>query len=113
MILLFLIVWGLFAGWIANLILGGGMRPDNWGRLLVAGVVRSFVGGLLSNLLADDGAGPAPVGTGGVGRGRGDRAGRRALVVEPDGVSRLGRPAEQAAPAWTVRWRRCCGPRGW
>ena len=55
MILLFLIVWGLFAGWIANLILGGGMRPDNWGRLLVAGVVRSFVGGLLSNLLAGDG----------------------------------------------------------
>ncbi|HET6775304.1 MAG TPA: GlsB/YeaQ/YmgE family stress response membrane protein [Acidimicrobiales bacterium] len=62
MILLFLIVWGLFAGWIANLILGGGMRPDNWGRLLVAGVVGSFVGGLLSSLLAGDGLALRPSG---------------------------------------------------
>jgi len=36
-ILLFLLVWGLFAGWIANLILGGGTRPDDWGILLLAG----------------------------------------------------------------------------
>jgi uncharacterized membrane protein YeaQ/YmgE (transglycosylase-associated protein family) len=61
-ILLFLIVWGLFAGWIANLILGGGMRPDDWGRLLVAGVVGSFVGGLLSNLLSGDGLALRPAG---------------------------------------------------
>ena len=55
MILLFLLVWGLFAGWIANLILGGGARPDDWGILLLAGVVGSFIGGLLASLLAGDG----------------------------------------------------------
>ena len=55
MILLFLLVWGLFAGWIANLILGGGARPDDWGVLLLAGVVGSFIGGLLASLLAGDG----------------------------------------------------------
>jgi uncharacterized membrane protein YeaQ/YmgE (transglycosylase-associated protein family) len=54
-ILLFLLVWGLFAGWLANLILGGGARPDDWGILLLAGVVGSFIGGLLFSLLAGDG----------------------------------------------------------
>lgn len=62
MLVLFLIVWGLFAGWLANLILGGGMRPDDWGRLLVAGVAGSFVGGLVSSLLAGDGLALRPTG---------------------------------------------------
>ena len=62
MILLFLLVWGLFAGWIANLILGGGARPDDWGILLLAGVVGSFIGGLLASLLAGDGLDLQPSG---------------------------------------------------
>lgn len=55
MIFLFILVWGLFAGWIANIILGGGARPENWGPLLVAGLVGSFVGGLILSLLFGDG----------------------------------------------------------
>ena len=53
--ILFLIVLGMAAGWAANLILGGGRRPRDWGELIVAGLVGSFVGGLLANLLAGNG----------------------------------------------------------
>ncbi len=55
MILLFILVWGMFVGWIANLILGGGSRPADWGPLLVAGLLGSFVGGLILSLLSGDG----------------------------------------------------------
>jgi uncharacterized membrane protein YeaQ/YmgE (transglycosylase-associated protein family) len=61
-ILLALLLWGLVAGWLANLLLGGGMRSDNWAELLVAGLVGSFVGGLLVNLLAGDGLALRPSG---------------------------------------------------
>lgn len=62
MILLALLLWGLFAGWIANIILGGGSRPADWTPLLVAGLAGSFVGGLLLNLLTGDGFDIAPSG---------------------------------------------------
>ncbi|MBX3284249.1 MAG: GlsB/YeaQ/YmgE family stress response membrane protein [Actinobacteria bacterium] len=55
MILLFILVWGMFVGWIANLILGGGSRPAEWGPLLVAGLLGSLVGGLVFSLLSGDG----------------------------------------------------------
>lgn len=55
MILLFILVWGMFVGWIANLILGGGSRPAEWGPLLVAGLLGSFVGGLVFSLISGDG----------------------------------------------------------
>lgn len=55
MILLFILVWGLFAGWIANIILGGGSQPADWGPLLVAGLLGSFVGGMILSLLSGDG----------------------------------------------------------
>ena len=35
-ILLFILVWGMFAGWLANIILGGGSRSKDCGPLLVA-----------------------------------------------------------------------------
>ena len=54
MILLFILVWGMFVGWIANLILGGGSRPAEWGPLLVAGLLGSFVGGLVFSLISGD-----------------------------------------------------------
>lgn len=40
-------------GWLAQLVLGMGSRPD--AQSLIAGVVGSFVGGLLSSLIAGDG----------------------------------------------------------
>jgi uncharacterized membrane protein YeaQ/YmgE (transglycosylase-associated protein family) len=54
-IILFILVWGMAAGWVANLILGGGGRPDNWAPLLIAGLVGSFVGGLIFSLISGDG----------------------------------------------------------
>ncbi len=62
MLILFIIVFGMVAGWVANLILGGGKRPKSWGELLVAGLAGSFVGGLLSSLLSDDGIAIRPSG---------------------------------------------------
>ena len=53
-LLLGIIVWGLFAGWLAHLILYRGTDPD-WGRLLIAGLIGSFVGGLIASLIAGDG----------------------------------------------------------
>lgn len=62
MILLALLVWGLFAGWLAHLLLGRGSRPNDWGTVLVAGLAGSFVGGLLLNLLAGEGLALKPSG---------------------------------------------------
>jgi uncharacterized membrane protein YeaQ/YmgE (transglycosylase-associated protein family) len=59
MIILFIIVFGMAAGWIAQMILGGG---GSWGEALGAGLVGSFVGGLLASLLAGDGLAFSPSG---------------------------------------------------
>lgn len=53
MLILGLLVFGLFVGWLAGIILGEGTRPN--ARSLVAGLVGSFVGGLLISLIAGDG----------------------------------------------------------
>jgi uncharacterized membrane protein YeaQ/YmgE (transglycosylase-associated protein family) len=55
-LILGIIVFGMGIGWIAQLILGR-TRPGrrNWGQAIVAGLVGSFVGGLLVSLLAGDG----------------------------------------------------------
>lgn len=55
MLILALIVFGLAAGWLAQLILGRGMFGVDWTMAMVAGVVGSFVGGLLVSLLSGDG----------------------------------------------------------
>jgi uncharacterized membrane protein YeaQ/YmgE (transglycosylase-associated protein family) len=52
-ILLYLLVWGLFCGWLANIILGRGSRPAEWWPLLVAGLAGSLVGGTLLNLIVE------------------------------------------------------------
>ena len=54
MILLFILVWGMFAGWIAHLLIARN-QPINWAVLLVVGLAGSFVGGLLISLLSGDG----------------------------------------------------------
>ena len=52
MLILFIIVFGMAVGWVAQLILG---RQTNWAEAFVAGVVGSFVGGLIASLIAGDG----------------------------------------------------------
>ena len=52
MLILVIIVIGMAAGWVAQLILG---RGTNWGEALVAGLIGSVVGGLLASLIAGDG----------------------------------------------------------
>jgi len=53
LLILTLIVFGMFCGWLAGLLLGRGSQLD--GRALIAGLVGSFVGGLLASLIAGDG----------------------------------------------------------
>jgi uncharacterized membrane protein YeaQ/YmgE (transglycosylase-associated protein family) len=52
MLILIIILIGMAAGWLAQLILG---RERNWGEALVAGLIGSFVGGLVVSLVAGDG----------------------------------------------------------
>jgi uncharacterized membrane protein YeaQ/YmgE (transglycosylase-associated protein family) len=54
MLILAMIVLGLAAGWVAQLVLGSGRQID-WQLALVTGLIGSFVGGLLASLLAGDG----------------------------------------------------------
>jgi uncharacterized membrane protein YeaQ/YmgE (transglycosylase-associated protein family) len=62
-VLIFAIIGlGCIAGYLANAILGGGMFPDNWGEVLIAGVAGSFVGGLIVSLLSGDGLAIRPSG---------------------------------------------------
>ena len=55
MIFLFILVWGMAIGWVAWLVVRGFDTPIHWGTALAAGLVGSFVGGLLSSLIAGDG----------------------------------------------------------
>lgn len=55
MLILALLAFGMAAGGLAQLLLGrSGYRID-WAMALVAGLIGSFVGGLLISLLAGDG----------------------------------------------------------
>jgi uncharacterized membrane protein YeaQ/YmgE (transglycosylase-associated protein family) len=60
-ILLFILVWGMFAGWIAHLLLARN-QPINWAQLLIVGLAGSFVGGLLISLVSGDGLALRPSG---------------------------------------------------
>jgi uncharacterized membrane protein YeaQ/YmgE (transglycosylase-associated protein family) len=53
--LLAIVAFGLFAGAVAQLLLGTGIYGINWGEAIVAGLVGSFVGGMLLSILAGDG----------------------------------------------------------
>jgi uncharacterized membrane protein YeaQ/YmgE (transglycosylase-associated protein family) len=55
MLLLAILGLGILAGAVAQLVLGTGLYRIDWGEALVAGLVGSFVGGLLASLLAGDG----------------------------------------------------------
>jgi uncharacterized membrane protein YeaQ/YmgE (transglycosylase-associated protein family) len=55
MLIIGLILFGMLIGAGAQLILGRSAGRVDWGIALVAGLVGSFVGGLLFSLLAGDG----------------------------------------------------------
>jgi uncharacterized membrane protein YeaQ/YmgE (transglycosylase-associated protein family) len=55
MLILALILFGMLVGGAAQLILGRGSGGIDWGLALAAGLIGSFVGGLLVSLLAGDG----------------------------------------------------------
>ena len=53
MLILAIIAFGMLIGWLAQAVLGMGTRPN--AQSLIAGLVGSFVGGLLASLVAGDG----------------------------------------------------------
>ncbi|HEV7760179.1 MAG TPA: hypothetical protein VGO78_14355 [Acidimicrobiales bacterium] len=55
MLLLAILALGLFAGAFAQIVLGTGVDGVDWREALVAGLLGSFVGGLLISLVAGDG----------------------------------------------------------
>jgi len=55
-----MLAFGMLVGWLAQLFLGLGTRPN--GQSLIAGLLGSFVGGLLLSLLAGDGLSLQPSG---------------------------------------------------
>jgi uncharacterized membrane protein YeaQ/YmgE (transglycosylase-associated protein family) len=59
-LILAVLAFGFIVGWLAQLVLGMGSKPD--GRTLVAGLVGSLVGGLIGSLLAGDGLALRPSG---------------------------------------------------
>ena len=60
MLILAILVFGIFVGWLAQLALGMGSKPD--AQALIAGLAGSFVGGMLASLLAGDGVELKPSG---------------------------------------------------
>jgi uncharacterized membrane protein YeaQ/YmgE (transglycosylase-associated protein family) len=60
-LILAILLIGLAAGWVAQLILGADRRID-WTLALIAGLAGSFVGGLLASLIGGDGLQVRPSG---------------------------------------------------
>ena len=59
-LILAIIAFGMIVGWLAQLLLGMGTRPN--AQSLIAGLGGSFVGGLLASLIAGDGLSIQPSG---------------------------------------------------
>ena len=87
MLILGILLFGMLVGAAAQLLLGTRIHGINWTTALVAGVLGSFVGGLLISLIAGDG-----------------------LDLRPSGIigSILG--AVLVTLAWSF-WQGCRGPR--
>ncbi len=62
MLILGIILFGIVIGWLAQVVLGRSGGSTDWTLALVAGIVGSFVGGLLISLLAGDGLAFRPSG---------------------------------------------------
>jgi uncharacterized membrane protein YeaQ/YmgE (transglycosylase-associated protein family) len=61
-LILGIILFGMVVGAAAQFVLGFGRSGIDWGMALVAGLIGSFVGGLLVSLLAGDGLALEPSG---------------------------------------------------
>ena len=55
MLIIGIILFGMIAGALAQMVLGQSMRDVNWTIAILTGLIGSFVGGLLVSLLAGDG----------------------------------------------------------
>jgi len=55
MLIIAIILFGMLVGGAAQLLLGTRSHRINWTTAIVAGLVGSFVGGLLASLLSGDG----------------------------------------------------------
>lgn len=55
MLILSIILWGMLIGALGQFILGKAKGVVNWTLAIVAGLLGSFVGGLLSSLLSGEG----------------------------------------------------------
>ena len=53
MLILGIIAFGMLVGWLAQLVLGMGSRPNT--QSLIAGLAGSFVGGTVASLVAHEG----------------------------------------------------------
>jgi uncharacterized membrane protein YeaQ/YmgE (transglycosylase-associated protein family) len=62
MLIIALILFGMLIGALAQLLLGQGRRSIDWTVAIVAGLVGSFVGGLLVSILSGDGLALRPSG---------------------------------------------------
>jgi uncharacterized membrane protein YeaQ/YmgE (transglycosylase-associated protein family) len=62
MLILGMIVLGIAAGWVAQLLLRGRGRQIDWTLAFVTGIIGSFVGGLVLSLGAGDGLALRPSG---------------------------------------------------
>ena len=62
MLILAIILFGMLVGAAAQLILGRGGAGINWPLAFAAGLIGSFVGGLLASLLSGDGLAFRPSG---------------------------------------------------
>jgi uncharacterized membrane protein YeaQ/YmgE (transglycosylase-associated protein family) len=62
MLIIGILVFGMAIGALAQMILGRSSTRIDWGMALVAGLVGSFVGGLLISLIAGDGLSLRPSG---------------------------------------------------
>lgn len=62
MLILGIILFGMIVGAAAQLLLGRSQGRISWTRAIVAGLVGSFVGGLLISLLSGDGLALKPSG---------------------------------------------------
>jgi uncharacterized membrane protein YeaQ/YmgE (transglycosylase-associated protein family) len=52
-LLLFLLVFGMAVGWIAQLVVNGFDTRVNWPEALITGIAGSFVGGIIASLIFD------------------------------------------------------------
>lgn len=61
---IFLVLWGMVIGWIAQLVLGRARKAKdrNWGQAIVAGTVGSLLAGTLVSWIAGEGLNIGPAG---------------------------------------------------